>query len=333
MKRNQTGIAPIGKNGRFVPECRLRDMVESHSRLLHTINRFGIPLGFGDRTVAEICAENNVDCGTFLAVSNYLSGFPRGDEKVSIEALMQYLIAAHDHILNFSLPSIRKKLIESINYSDTRDVAFLIIQYFDDYVEEVKSHMEYENNTIFPYCRHLLEKRRDQHFHIGMYTDHHGNVTRKLNELKDIIINHYSQRDNKLLVSALYDVMSCEDDLSTHCGVEENLFMPEVKLLEEELSETYEEPEDTDASNEEESDSLAPISDREREIIRYVALGYTNKEIADKLFLSFYTVTTHRRNIAAKLQIHSTAGLAIYAILNKIIDLNEINLHREAEGE
>lgn len=52
--------------------------------------------------------------------------------------------------------------------------------------------------------------------------------------------------------------------------------------------------------------------------------GMTNKAIADKLFLSIHTVITHRRNIARKLQIHSSAGLTIYAIVNKLVELQDI---------
>ena len=53
----------------------------------------------------------------------------------------------------------------------------------------------------------------------------------------------------------------------------------------------------------------------------------SNKEIADTLCVSINTVTTHRRNIATKLGIHSPVGLAIYAIVNKMVDIN--NLHLE----
>ena len=54
--------------------------------------------------------------------------------------------------------------------------------------------------------------------------------------------------------------------------------------------------------------------------------GLMNKEIADQLHISIHTVITHRRNIARKLQIHSPAGLTIYAIVNKLVELNEIKL-------
>jgi DNA-binding NarL/FixJ family response regulator len=66
------------------------------------------------------------------------------------------------------------------------------------------------------------------------------------------------------------------------------------------------------------------LSVREKEIIVGVVKGFTNKEIASNLFLSAHTVITHRRNIARKLEIHSTAGLTIYAIVNKLVELNDI---------
>ena len=66
------------------------------------------------------------------------------------------------------------------------------------------------------------------------------------------------------------------------------------------------------------------LSAREKEIIVGVAKGLTNRQIADRLFLSTHTVITHRRNIAAKLQIHSPAGLTIYAIVNRLVELNDV---------
>ncbi len=66
------------------------------------------------------------------------------------------------------------------------------------------------------------------------------------------------------------------------------------------------------------------LSVREKEVIVLLVKGMTNKEIANELCLSIHTVITHRRNIATKLQIHSTAGLTIYAIVNKLVELNEI---------
>lgn len=73
------------------------------------------------------------------------------------------------------------------------------------------------------------------------------------------------------------------------------------------------------------------LSIREKEIIACVVQGLTNKQIADKLCLSPHTVITHRRNISGKLGIHSTAGLTIYAIVNKLVDLKDIQDSSDAE--
>lgn len=75
---------------------------------------------------------------------------------------------------------------------------------------------------------------------------------------------------------------------------------------------------------EEETDSQETLSQREKEIVVCVVKGMTNKEIAENLFLSIHTVITHRRNISKKLQIHSAAGLTIYAIVNKLVELGEV---------
>ena len=68
------------------------------------------------------------------------------------------------------------------------------------------------------------------------------------------------------------------------------------------------------------------LSDREKDIVVCVAKGMANKEIAEKLCLSVNTVTTHRRNIAKKLAIHTSAGITIYAIVNKLVTIEDVNL-------
>lgn len=65
------------------------------------------------------------------------------------------------------------------------------------------------------------------------------------------------------------------------------------------------------------------ISSREASIVKYIALGYTNKEIANKLFISAHTVVTHRKNITRKLGIKTVPGLTIYAIIHNIINIDE----------
>lgn len=76
----------------------------------------------------------------------------------------------------------------------------------------------------------------------------------------------------------------------------------------------------------EEDGDPGSLSQREKEILGCVVKGLTNKEIAEKLYISVHTVITHRRNITRKLQVHSAAGLTIYAIVNKLVDISEVKM-------
>ena len=109
--------------------------------------------------------------------------------------------------------------------------------------------------------------------------------------------------------------------------VEDQLFVPAVERLEEQLRNQIPlHPAVAPSNLLQAEDKLGTLSEREKVIIACVAKGMSNKEIADTLCLSVNTVTTHRRNITKKLQIHTSNGLTIYAIVNKLVELQEINL-------
>lgn len=71
-------------------------------------------------------------------------------------------------------------------------------------------------------------------------------------------------------------------------------------------------------------DKKTELTSREKEIVVGIVKGLSNKEIASEINVSVNTVMTHRRNIASKLQIHSPAGLTIYAIVSKLVSIDEI---------
>ena len=309
----------------FLPHDRLRSLIESYPRLLGVVGRFGLSLGFGDKSVAQVCEEDNVDWNTFLAVCNCLCGGDYARYSISLAALMDYLRKAHTHFLDFLLPSIRRKLIEAINCSDINDVAFLLLKFFDDYVHEVRNHMQHENNEVFQYVTSLLGGDITDGFRITQYSATHVSMTEKLNALKDVFIRHYHVKDNEILTSALYDIIFCGDELNRHCEIENRLFIPEVEKLEKSLKllASGREPK-AGKTNDVTPASTESLTARERQIVACVAKGMANKEIADALCISIHTVTTYRKNISSKLQIHTPAGLTIFAILHNLISMEDI---------
>lgn len=315
----------IENQQRYLPSTRMREIIRDNNMLLMAISRFDIAFGFGDSTIAEACRQNGVDTDTFLAVCNLLSGRAEYSPKVSLPSLMGYLRRAHTSFLDVTLPQIRHHLIEAINYSETDDVAFLLMKFFDDYVLEVKRHMDYENDVIFAYVDRLLAGQVDEDFSISKFTTSHSPMAAKLNELKDIYIYHYKQKENTRLSSTLFDIIICERDLMAHFEVENQLFVPAVERLENSLRTSLSTAADEDGVGDDQPNpQLDALGSREKDIVRCVARGLSNKEIAEELCLSVHTVATHRRNISAKLGIHSSAGLAIFAILNKLVDLTDV---------
>jgi regulator of cell morphogenesis and NO signaling len=316
-------------NAPYRASDKLRELINDNGALLFVISRFGIPLGFGDKTVGEICAEKGVDVVTFLAVANFASGRQWDESDISLAQLMDYLKRAHVWFLEFNLPSIRRKLIEAIDCSGKDEVALLILRFYDDYVAEVRRHMEHENSTVFAYVESLMKGFLNREYTIETFAAMHANrdsrLSDKLAELKSVIIRYYPQKGNgDLLHSVLFDIINCESDIANHCLVEDQIFVPAVKRAEKSLRSrgaAYGEESiaDTECISEQ-------LSQREKEIISCIAKGMTSKEIADKLNLSVHTITTHRRNITSKLQIHNPAGLTIFAIVNKLVSIEEIKL-------
>lgn len=315
----------MNRSKRYTHADKMRHLVKDNSALILVMGRFGISLGFGDMTVHDVCHMHGVDEATFLEVANFVSDKPYSHESVSLPSLIGYLKQAHEYFLDFNLPTLRRKLIEAIDCSGSNDIAMLILRFYDDYVAEVRKHMEHENEVVFAYVEQLLQGFLSRDYSIKDFAGKHTPMSDKLKELKDIIIRYCPEKNNYLLNAVLLDILLCEQDLTSHCMIEDHLFVPAVKLVEQQLTQsgTIHYTDDTDSAPAD-SDRSDLLSDREKDILISITKGLSNKEIADTLCLSVHTVTTHRRNISQKLQIHSTAGLIIYAIANKLVRIEDI---------
>lgn len=312
----------------YEADDKMISLIADNYNILQSLGRFGINLGFGDKSVSEVCEDQGVDTYTFLAVVNFsINGYRDFDDggRFSIPTLLHYLKASHEYYLNFQLPSIRKELQDALDESD--NLARLIMKLYDEYAHEIRKHMQYEEKTVFPYVDGLLEGRLSDDYDIETFSKHHGQIDVKLKELKNIIIKYLPSdiQHNNRLTATLYDLYNNEEWLANHSQVEECIFIPAIRKLEHKykqndvsakISKMISRPGDTGEA----------LSDREKDVIVSLVQGMTNKEIADHLCISINTVITHRRNIARKLQIHSPAGLTIYAIVNNLVDIPAVKL-------
>lgn len=306
----------------FTSNSKMSDLLKSDPSFLLTITRFGFSLGFGDKTIREVCIENQVDVHTFVSVINFIAGGYKeiniNHNEISIDSLVLYLKNAHEFFLSFKLPLIRKKLLEALSETIQEDpYRKMILKFFDEYVTEVQKHMDYENKTVFPYTQKLASGIKDENYSIAVFEKNHENIESKLKDLKNILIRYFpAGKPNYLLNEVLFDLSACEKDLERHNMVEDLFFVPLTESLEKSVNQN---PEEITSS-----EKIENLTERELEVLTCVVKGMTNKDIAGVLFLSTHTVISHRRNIARKLEIHSTAGLTIYAIVNKLVTLEDI---------
>ncbi|MDR0694907.1 MAG: hemerythrin domain-containing protein [Prevotellaceae bacterium] len=223
------------KLGKYNAGDTMSSLITENYRMLLVISRFGIALGFGDKTIGDVCLENHVDVATFLVIVNMLldedGATNYAKAAFSVKSLISYLRNSHEYFLNFRLPAIRADL-KAILHKGKDELSQAILHYFDEYVAEVRKHMAYEEETVFPYVRALLAGQRRDDYAIAVFRRQHDHVSARLTEFKNIIIKYYPAKSTNEINSVLFDIFNCETDLASHNAIEDHLFVPAIVALE-----------------------------------------------------------------------------------------------------
>ena len=284
---------------------KICDLMAHEEDAIQIISRFGLEMGVGEQTIEQVCEAHSVHTPTFVAIVNYKVFHQRAiPQDIDLPTLQRYLKNAHTYFLDFRLPRLRRALIEAIIPADpTTKIPGLILRCYDEFVEEIRTHIAHENEGLF-----------EEHEHDDQ------RITDKLTEIKNLIIKYFPSSTNPLtpnpvtytLISVMSDLWHTEQDFADHCAIEDDILRPALSQ------------EHAHAHRRHLLPLTEELSDREKDVLIQVVRGLSNKEIADVLFISTHTVISHRKNIARKLNIHSTAGLTIYAIVNKLVDINTL---------
>lgn len=298
----------------YKAQDKMCDLMAHEEEAIQIISRFGLSMGVGEQTIGEVCASHDVHTSTFLAIVNYKVFRQRvATADIDLATLQMYLKNAHAYFLDFRLPRLRQSLVEAVQPAETNSqIPMLIIRCYDEFVNEIRSHIEHENQ--------------------GLYEEHEHDdqrITDKLTEIKNLIIKYYPSvksegvKELKIegtvtyqLISVMSDLWHTEQDFADHCAIEDDVLRPAIHAAKANrrrmsMPETEE------------------LSEREKDVLVQVVKGLSNKEIADVLYISTHTVISHRKNIARKLNIHSSAGLTIYAIVHKLVDIDSLELRVE----
>ena len=232
---------------------KMADLILLNYQLLPIINRFGINLGFGEKTIQQICAQNEININFFLEIINAFHDknyFPDENlQKFSIQLIINYLSKTHDFFSEVKLLAIEKMINQLIdNYKGKNQQKIeLIKNFFLGYKKEFISHITYENNTVFPYVitveKAYISQSKDNisivmqnNYSIEKYANEHSNIHEKLFDLKNILIKYLPKLNEADLCNhILFDIFELETDLINHQRIEEKVLIPKIYAMEKKL--------------------------------------------------------------------------------------------------
>ena len=305
----------------------LADVVNANPGILSVLERLNIRLGFHEATIEDICKRYGLSENLVLSVFNIYNNSayqPQADSlsKEDMSRLIAYLQTSHEYYSRKSFPALHDKIHRLLKEGDQNN-AKIINRFYDDYSDEMRHHFIFEENIVFPFLKDLLEKEEERAapFDLQLFSENHTNIEEKLSDLKNTILKYLPDSYSpSLRTEILKDIYSIEEDLKKHTAIEDKRLLPAICSL------VHKNSSEKGGTNnpESEAEHASSLSEREKDIVAEVAKGLTNKEIADKLNLSIHTVTTHRKNISRKTGINSISGITVYAIINKLVDLNDL---------
>ena len=227
------------------PNMQMSEVVEEHPSLIPVINRFGIRLGLGDKSVKEICDEYQLDTDFLLIVINTFLNeeyFPeRKLQTFHTSQIIDYLTKTNQYYLRYQLPNIERHLTSFISMSTPgNNTLNLIGKFFSSFKEELTSRIEKDDQLWFPYCLSLSEKINGCQASDGAEVLQLGGEQRLedpihalLSNLKGIMVKHLSGDYNEnLCYAVIFGISSLAKDIKQHNRIRYRILTPMVSAME-----------------------------------------------------------------------------------------------------
>lgn len=215
---------------------KLADLLFANYNLIFILSRFGIKLGFGEKTIEEVCRQYDISTSLLLMVAN-VSTFndyvpeDKDIKSLNVEELIEYLHSSHTYYLEDRMRNIEMELKGL--YVDDRTYGDVLDRFFLEYKNEVINHFDYEENTVFPYIRNLINNKEISEYHIDQFEENHSNIEDKLDDLINILMKYLPQtKDEEKKEDVLFSIFLFAKDLNKHTLIEDKVLIPCVKQIE-----------------------------------------------------------------------------------------------------
>ncbi len=223
-------------------QMKVADLLFENPYLMLMMQHFGINFVVQDKTVEQVCLENNINKDVFVAIANLYNGFKELDTahfSVSdIDCIIAFLKNSHHYYKEEKYPEIKDLIRDIVKINNTPEIK-LIERFFDEYFNEVIDHLKYEDEVAFPYFVELTKRGGEEQkadYSAGTYRDHHTDIETKIIELKKLLLKHIPlQHDRILRRRLIISLFELEYDLTIHYAIEEDLLIPLIDGFEKTL--------------------------------------------------------------------------------------------------
>lgn len=284
----------------------LSELLIERCDLIPVVNRFGIGFGLGDKSIEELCAENEINIHFLLAIINlYLDPeyHPETDlQQFDVTLVWDYLKNSVETYVNYSVSNIEKHFTPLIAMSNgANEELKLLHSLFYKFKSEISEHLQKDLKHVSDYPTELL------------------------NDLKTIMVKHVSNALNRNLAYAVvFSIDALEKELAFHNRILNRILRFKLDELDakkiEHLSQSFSDDHKTHGM------ASSTLTNREIEVLKLIVQGHLNKEIADQLNISFNTVLSHRKNIISKTGIKTISGLTFYSISNGYVSPGDFEI-------
>lgn len=220
-------------------KMKMADVLTTYNNLIGLLPRLGIQLGFGEKSVAQVCSDNQVSLPLFLLISNVYTQkeyIPGEDalKQCPIGDVVRYLTDSHKDYLQYKFPHIEQHLMDVVADWNEK-YKTLITNFFSDYKQEVVAHFQYEEVEVFPYIENLISHKISQQNTLkrGVFDRQHTNIEDKLHDFTNLLIKYIpSDVAQRARVDMLEDTCMLSDDIEKHTLIEEKILIPYIIALE-----------------------------------------------------------------------------------------------------
>lgn len=218
----------------------MADAINQYHSLLTILPRLGIPLGFGEKSIGQLCEEHRVSETLFLLISRVYCQddyYPTANElqQCPLTDIIQYLITSHKDYLENKLPHIEHHLNKLLEPMDKK-YSTLISNFYAEFRKEVEKHFEYEEEVIFPYLRQIIseqEATESATYQKNTFNQQHDDIEDTLNDLSNLLLKYIPAEISPVeRVDMLLDMYALSSDIAKHAMMEDRILVPYIQLLE-----------------------------------------------------------------------------------------------------